>query len=86
MAESVNGLLMALTGFTGESAVQTYAKWQSLTVGDDDTLYRLVERVLIAGGKTAQVRESLEATLAAGGAVGESIEQMLLKTGMTGWS
>jgi hypothetical protein len=85
-AESVNGWLMQLTGQTGESAVQTYAKWASLTVGSDDSLYRLVNRKLVANGKSAQVRESLEATLAAGGAVGESVEEMLAKTGLTGWS
>lgn len=86
MAAGVNQLLQQLTGQTGESSEQTYAKWASLTVGPDDSLYRLVNRKLAAGGKSAQVKESLEATLSAGGAVGASVEQMLLKTGLTGWS
>lgn len=86
MSESINGWLMQLTGFATESAVQTYAQWAGLTVGGDDSLYRLVNRKLVANGKAAQVRESLEATLAAGGAVGTSVEQMLAKTGLTGWS
>jgi hypothetical protein len=84
--EAVNELLMQATGQTGESAPQTYAKWAGLSLGPDDSLYRLVNRKLVANGKAAQVRESLEATLAAGGAVGESIEEMLLKTGLTGFS
>lgn len=86
MAESVHQLLMQFTGFTAESATATYALWAGLSVGSDDSLYRLVTRKLTANGKAAQLRESLEATLAAGGAQGESIEQMLLRTGLLGWS
>ena len=85
-AESVNGWLMQLTGLTTESAVQTYAQHFSLTVGSDDSLFRLVQRELTANGKSAQIEESLEATLAKGGAVGESIEEMLANTGLLGWS
>lgn len=84
--ESIAALLSELTSQTGESAVAIYAKWASLTVGPDDSLYRLVCRKLTANGKAAQIEESLEATLAKGGATGSSVEQMLLKTGLTGWS
>ncbi len=84
--ESVHQLLMRLTGVTKENASSTYASWAGLSVGSDDSLYRLVNRKLVAGGKSAQMRESLEATLAAGGAVGTSIEEMLAKTGLLGFS
>ena len=83
---SVAQYLEALTGFSAESEVQVYAQWAGLTVGPDDSLSRLVNRKLVANGKSAQVRESLEGTLAAGGAVGASVEEMLARTGLTGWS
>lgn len=85
-AESTEALLRSLTGASGESAVEVYGKWAVLSIGNDDSLYRLVNRKLVANGKSAQVKESLEATLRAGGAVGESVEECLLKSGLTGWS
>ncbi len=84
--ESIPALLSGLTSTTGECAEQIYAKWASLTCGPDDTLERLVTRKLRANAKSTQVKESLLATLVAGGATGESVEQCLRKTGLTGWS
>ncbi len=83
---SIRQLLMRLTGVSKETAVATYAAWAGLSVRDDDTLFRLVQRKLTVNGRGAQVRESLLATIEAGGAVGSSVQQCLLKTGLTGWS
>jgi hypothetical protein len=86
MAESVEQLLRSLTGVTtGDSAAQVYASWNGVTADGDANLDRLVRQVLTSNGKSAQLRESLEATIRAGGGVGESLEQMLLSTGTTGW-
>lgn len=78
--------LMGYSAFPNLSVVQLYAKWAGFTVGGDDSLYRLVCRKLTANGKAAQVRESLEETIQAGGGVGTSLEEMLRNTGLTGWS
>ncbi len=86
MAESVEGLLRSLTGQSGDSAVEVYLNWSGLSSTGDDTLESTVRRKLVANGKSAQLRESLLATLLAGGAVGESVEQCLLKSALTGWS
>lgn len=86
MAEGVEEQLRVLTSQAGDSAESIYSKWAGLTASDDDTLYRLVTRKLTANGKQAQIRESLEATLRAGGAVGDSTEEMLIRTGLTGFS
>lgn len=83
-AESVEQLLKQLTAAAGESAVEVYCKWAG--VAGDFTLEQAVRLKLTANAKTAQLRESLEATIRAGGGVGESLEEMLLKTGLTGWS
>jgi len=83
--ESVASLLAGLTAQTGETPAAIYAKWAALTPSDE-TLEQLVRRKLVANGKSAQLEESLEATLRKGGAVGESVEEMLRKTGLTGWS
>jgi hypothetical protein len=85
MAESVEQALRVLTGMTGDTAAQVYAKWAAVGPADA-SLEQLVRLKLVATGKSAQLRESLEATLRAGGAVGESVEQMLAKSGLTGWS
>lgn len=85
MAESVEQALRVLTGQTGDSAAQVYSKWAGVGPSDG-TLEQLVRLKLVATGKSAQLRESLEATLRAGGAVGESVEEMLAKSGLTGWS
>lgn len=87
--ESVEALFRSLSGLTADSnssIVQLYALWAGYTVGEDDSLYRLVCKKLTADAKSSQIEESLEATLRKGGAVGESLEEMLLKTGLTGWS
>jgi hypothetical protein len=84
--ESVQELLAKLTGAAGENPEDIYATWASLTVRGGEPLEQLVRRHLVAGGKSAQVRESLLATLRAGGAVGETVEECLLKSGLTGWS
>lgn len=63
-----------------------YANWAGLTLTDDNSLEQLVWRKLTANAKTAQIKESLLATLWAGGASGESVEACLLNTGLTGWS
>jgi hypothetical protein len=87
VAESVEELLRQLTGGTpGESAAEVYARWQGMTVDGDASLAKLVYQRLTANGKGAQIRESLEATIRAGGGGGESLEQMLLRTGLTGWA
>lgn len=84
--ESVRALLVSLTSTTGETAEQVYAKWAGLTLGGGEALEGLVRRKLVANGKSSQLRESLTSTLHAGGAIGESPEECLLKTGLTGWS
>jgi len=84
--EDLRELLATLTAATGETAEQVYAHWAGLTINGGDGLENLVRRKLVAGGKSSQLRESLTATLRAGGAVGESPEEMLLKTALTGWS
>lgn len=87
--ESVEELLRSLTGVTaGEGPEAVYAKWASLTLdaNHDYDLGELVRQKLTANGKTAQIKESLLGTLIAGGATGETVEQTLLKTGLTGWS
>lgn len=87
MSEGREQLLAALTGgATGPGAERVYGAWAGLSVSYDDTLERLVKRKLIAGGRTAQVRESLLATVVAGGAAGESVEECLLTTGLVGFS
>lgn len=83
--ESVEELLRSLTGAAGESAPEIYGAWASITPGDS-TLEQLVRRKLINNAKTTQLRESLTATLQAGGAVGESPAECLLKSGLVGWS
>lgn len=84
--ESVAELLAQATSQTGESAAVIYAKWAGLTLAGDDSLYRLVFRNLTAHGHTANIRENLLSTLQAGGAVGESIGECILKSSLTGWS
>lgn len=86
--ESVTELLRSLTGVNGESAEATYASWASLTfdASHDYSLDQLVRQKLTANGKSTQIKESLLATIKAGGAVGETVEEALLKSGLTGWS
>ena len=85
--ESIAALLASLTATSGESAESIYAKWSGLTVNDGHTqLFELVRRKLTANAKAGQIRESLTGTLRAGGAVGETVEECLLKSGLTGWS
>lgn len=86
MAESTEELLRSLTATTGEDAVEVYLKWAVLAPTGDDTLESAVRRKLVANAKSAQIRESLLGTIQAGGAVGESVEECLLKSGLTGWS
>lgn len=83
--ESVEELLAELYAVTGDDAAEIYAKGNSTTVVDG-SLFETVRHVLTANGKSAQLRETLEETVRAGGGVGESLEEMLLKTGLTGWS
>jgi hypothetical protein len=85
-AESVEALLRSLFDNTGEGAVEAYAQGTGTAARLGDSLESIVRRHLAAVGKTSQLRESLEATIRAGGGVGESVEQMLLKTGLTGWT
>jgi hypothetical protein len=82
---SVEELLRSLTGVSGDSAAEVYGQWALLTPGDS-TLEQLVKRKLVANAKSAQIRESLEETLRAGGATGDSIAEMLQKTGLVGFS
>jgi hypothetical protein len=84
--ESLEALLRSLTGSTGDSATEVYLKWASLAATGDDTLESSVRRKLVAGGHTANIRENLLSTLKAGGATGESVEECLLKSSLTGWS
>ena len=96
--ESKEALLASLTGQSGESATAIYAKWQATALNSyhtanptvpadgDYSLEQLVRMVLTQNAKTAQVKESLLSTILAGGAVGESVEECLLKSGLTGWS
>lgn len=89
--ESVQQLLAQLTGETTyENSVEIYSQWAGLATTDetssDDSLYRLVNQKLVVGNKSAQVEESLEATLRKGGADGECVEQQLLQSGLGGWS
>ena len=86
VGESLEQLLRSGTGQTGDSATDVYVKFAGLTASGDETLESAVRRKLIAGGKSAQLREALLETVKAGGAVGESLEETLLKTGLTGWS
>jgi hypothetical protein len=85
VAEGVHALLMALTATPGDSSAQVYARWAGLTI-TGESLEQLVRHRLAVTGKAAQVRESLLATVRAGGGIGESVEQCLLRTGLTGWS
>lgn len=97
--ESLPALLASLTGVAGESAAVIYAKWAfgvAYVMQQDDSLDRLLRKKLHANAKDSQIwadyptntvpRETVEAILAKGGAVGTSVEEMLLKTGLTGWS
>lgn len=84
--ESVEELLSSLTSKNGNSAEEIYAQWASLTNNGDDSLEGLVRRKLVAGAKSSQIKESLLATVKAGGATGESLEECLAKTGLTGFS
>jgi hypothetical protein len=86
MAESVEELLRGLTSAAGENATSIYLKWATLAATGDASLESAVRRKLVAGGHTANIRENLVSTLQAGGAVGESAEECLLKSGLTGWS
>jgi hypothetical protein len=78
VAESVEQALRQLSGQTGDSAAQIYAKWQGRTADGDANLDQLIRQVYTAANLSADVRESLEATLRAGGGVGESVEQIFL--------
>ena len=83
--ESVAELLAQLTAQSGESAASIYAKWAAVGPADE-SLEQLVRLKLTANAKTAQIKENLLSTIQAGGAVGESLEECLLKSGLTGWS
>ncbi len=83
--ESVESLLRSLTTQAGDTQAETYARWASLSL-TDPSLEELVRRKLVATSHTANQEESLEATVRKGGGTGESITQMLLKTGLTGLS
>jgi hypothetical protein len=67
-------------------AAQVYAAANGLTLSGGEGLEQVVWRKLTANAKASQIKESLEATVRAGGGVGESVEQMLLKTGLLGFS
>lgn len=84
--ESVEELLRSLTTQTGDSAVEVYLKWATLTNTGDDTLESAVRRKLVANLHSANIRENLLSTIQAGGAVGESVEECLSKSGLVGWS
>lgn len=81
--ESVEGGLRQLLVQTKESPDGDY---ETAEVVNGETLDGDVRLKLVAGGHSANLEESLEATIRKGGGVGESIEQMLIKTGMTGWT
>ena len=88
-AESDAEALMQLTGLAGETAAEVYAKWAGLSVPTGgEGLEQLVRKKLTANGKTgAAGKESLLAMLLAnGGGPAETVEQCLLKSGLTGWS
>jgi hypothetical protein len=86
--ESAEALLRSLYAEANPntSIEQVYARANALTIVGGQGLEELVRLKLVANAKTAQLRESLLATIKAGGAVGESIEECLRNTGLTGWS
>lgn len=83
-AESTEQDLRQLLPATKESAAADYQSVEAVTTGELHDLEQDVRLKLTADAHTANLRESLEATIRAGGGVGESTEQMLLKTGLTG--
>lgn len=74
-----------LTLVTKQSAEADYATFETVTHGDL-VMENLVRTKLVSGGHAANIEESLEATIRKGGGVGESVEQMLLKSSLTGWT
>lgn len=85
---------------TYESREATYAVWAGVTLNAGEGLETLVKRKLTIAGigtGTAQApqfpakyaaaqAQGLLQMLLANGASGESVEQCLLRTGLTGWS
>jgi hypothetical protein len=91
--ESCEQLLAQLTGQVGDQARQIYAKWAGLTIPTNgETLEQLVRYKLNHSGVgakiTASAAESLLLMLQQNGAAAsaETVEEALLKTGLTGWS
>jgi hypothetical protein len=70
---------------TKESGVADYSAGVAQTHGDLN-VENVLRKAIAAGGHGANLRESIQATLLAGGAVGEDPAQMLLKTGVVGWT
>lgn len=100
--ESVRALLASLTGSPGESAESVYYHWAFGTTNDPGPagLEELVRRKVYTNGigtgtvaapqfpakVAASRKESLLEILHSNGAVGESVQACLLKSGLTGWS
>jgi hypothetical protein len=82
--ESSEQRLRILLSASKESAPADYASIESVSTGDLTSLEQDLRLKLVAGGHTANIEESTEATLLKGGGVGESLEQILLATGRLG--
>jgi hypothetical protein len=85
VGESTEARLASLTNAAGEDIPQVYATWAGITLGDPSLEEALRQRLVVTG-HTANQKESVEATVRKGGGTGESLEQMLRKTGLTGLS
>jgi hypothetical protein len=84
-SESLEQSLRQLLTQTKESYEGDYAAGEAIT-HSDVVLENLLRTKLVAGLHSANLRESILATVIAGGGSGEHEAQALLKTGLTGWS
>lgn len=85
-AESAEQHLRQLLPAAQESSAADYQKVEAVSGGDRDSLAQAVRLKLTANLHSANLEESLEASVRKGGGVGESLEQMLVKTGLVGWT
>lgn len=85
MSEGSEQLMRVLTTQTKESIEADYSLFHGVSHADM-VLENLLRTKLTGGGHTANIRESVEATVRAGSGTGECIEQELMKTGLTGWT
>lgn len=84
-AESAEQKLRQLLTQSKESAAGDYAAGEAIALTGSN-LEQTVRVKLVAGAHSANIAESLAATVRKGGGTGESVEQELLKTGMVGWT